>query len=309
MPLSKSSRQWTGFRTILCAVDFSDQSRLALQYAEAVARRAHGNLHVVFANDPLLVAAAAAALHDRRLAKRSGAELKTFVDKTLGTGASQKLKVTTHSAVGHPRDVIPKTASRTRAELIVLGTQGLTGADRLVLGSTTLAVLQQTKVPVLAVPRPQKGQAPSASWPGGTIVAGIELDADAAADVGTAARIARSFDASLVLLHVVSTFAAPLWFEADLSGVEQARTTRAQQQLEKLAAAARRSVTTETRVIQGRVADEIASFVSTSGTGLLVTGLRDRTGWFGSSRGSVSYHVLSHSTVPVLAYPPRWRPR
>jgi nucleotide-binding universal stress UspA family protein len=307
MPPSRRSGRWSGFRRILCPVDFSDHSRLALKYAEAVALRANGSLTVVFANDPLLVAAAAAALHDRRLAKRSGVELKTFVERTLSAASQKKLQVTTQAAVGHPRDVVLKAASRARADLIVLGTHGLTGADRLVLGSTTRAVLQQTNVPVLAVPRGQ--HTPPASWPGAKVVAAIELDPGAPADVDAAARIAEWFGASLMLLHVVSSLAPPMWFEADLSELESTRVQQAQQRLDKLAAAARRRVPADTRVIQGRVADEIASFVSKSDAGLLITGLRDRTGWFGSTRGSISYHVLSHSTAPVLAYPPRWRPR
>jgi hypothetical protein len=36
-------------------------------------------------NDPLLIAAAAAALHDRQLAKRSADELRKFVDETIAT--------------------------------------------------------------------------------------------------------------------------------------------------------------------------------------------------------------------------------
>ena len=307
MPASRRPGRWTGFRSIVCPVDFSDHSRLALKYAEAIALRANSSLTVVFANDPLLVAAAAAALHDRRLARRSGAELKTFVDKTLNAESQRKLNVTTQAAVGTPRDVILKAASRVRADLIVLGTHGLTGADRLVLGSTTHAVLQNTKIPVLAVPRGQ--HAPSASWPGGKIVAAIELDPDAPKEVDIAAGVADWFGASLVLLHVVSALATPLWFEADLSVLESTRLKQAQSRLDKLAIAARRRVSTETRVIQGKIADEIAAFVSKSDAGLLVTGLADQTGWFGSRRGSISYHVLSHATVPVLAHPPRWRQR
>ena len=309
MSLAKRPPRWTGFRSIVCAVDFSDHSRLGLQYAEAVALRGRASLHVVYAEDPLLVAAAAAALHDRQIARRSGVELKAFVEKTLTKAPKQQLQVTTRVAVGAPDDVILKAASRARADLIVLGTHGLTGADRLIMGSTTLAVLQRTKVPVLAVPRRLEGPPPSASWPGRQIVAPVELDAGAPAEVNTAARIAKWFDASLLLLHVVSTIAPPQWFEGNLEALEQTRTARAQQQIDRLAAAARRRVPTETRVIQGKVADEIAAFGTTAGTQLLIAALRDRAGWFGAKRGAISYHALSHGKTPVLAYPPRWRAR
>src|SRR4029077_9860410 len=46
---------WCGFRSLLCAVDFSEHSRLALQYATALAARRDTALTVLYANDPLLV--------------------------------------------------------------------------------------------------------------------------------------------------------------------------------------------------------------------------------------------------------------
>src|SRR5689334_15729059 len=78
-------KHWRGFRGVLCPVDFSERSRLALRYADAIARRAHARLTVLYVNDPLLTAAAAAALHDRHLAERSRRELQTFVKATVRT--------------------------------------------------------------------------------------------------------------------------------------------------------------------------------------------------------------------------------
>jgi len=63
MGAPKQSGHWTGFRAVLCPIDFSDHARLALRYAEVVALRAKASLTVTYANDPLLIAAAAAALH------------------------------------------------------------------------------------------------------------------------------------------------------------------------------------------------------------------------------------------------------
>ena len=45
-------------RSILCPVDFSDQSRQALRWAEALSRRTAGRLTVLSAVDPLLAEAA-----------------------------------------------------------------------------------------------------------------------------------------------------------------------------------------------------------------------------------------------------------
>ena len=90
-------RRWrtTGFRSILCPVDFSAQSRVALRYAAALATRSHGRLSILYVNDPLLIAAAGIALHDRTLATRNLAELRRFVESTVsparpGTGTVRR---------------------------------------------------------------------------------------------------------------------------------------------------------------------------------------------------------------------------
>jgi nucleotide-binding universal stress UspA family protein len=130
-----------------------------------LAVRAKARLTVTYANDPLLVAAAAAALHDRQLAQRSAAELRAFVDTTLAADPHARRRLKTYVSVGAPATEILKAASRNRSDLIVLGTHGLTGASRIFLGSTTLSVLQKTTVPVLAVPRTGRWPAPP-TWPG-----------------------------------------------------------------------------------------------------------------------------------------------
>jgi nucleotide-binding universal stress UspA family protein len=308
---STPSKPWTGFQSVLCPVDFSEHSRLALQYAEAVALRGDAILSVVFANDPLLVAAVAAALHDRHMAKRSASELRVLINATLTRSSQKRLRLKSDVSIGDPSDEIMKAATRRRSDLIVLGTHGFTGAERLLMGSTTLSILQRTTTPVLAVPRLGRSSSSAVlpSWPGERIVAALDLDADPSGEVDVAASIAQWFGSSLLLLHVVSEIEAPAWIKGDLSPHDRIRLAHAQQQIDALAGRAGRTVKTDTRVICGRVSDEIAALSATERTELVITALRDRHGWFGSRRGSVSYHVLSHAVTPVLAYPPRWRPR
>lgn len=306
MPSSKP-KPWAGFRSVLCPVDFSEHSRQALRYAEAMAGRSAGSLTVTYANDPLLIAAAAAALHDRQVAKRSLKELETFVDETLTT-SRKRLRPTCRVSIGSPADQILKAAALKRCDLIVMGTHGLTGADRLLLGSTTMSVLQRTSVPVLAVPRRDGGGTPE-SWPGTRILAPVELDESSSREVETAARLAHWFGASLLAMHVVAGITVPKWLRGDLGPHDRIRIAEAQRRVDALAVIAERYVRTEARVMCGVIADEIATVAASEGIELLVTALRDRRGWFGAKRGSVSYHVLSHAVAPVLAYPQQWRPR
>jgi len=311
MGAPKQSGHWTGFRAVLCPIDFSDQARLALRYAEVVALRAKASLTVTYANDPLLIAAAAAALHDRQLAKRSAAELQAFAEDTVAPDSRRKLRLRAHVSVGNPADAILKTAATRQSDLIVVGTHGLTGADKLLMGSTTLGLLQRSTVPVLAVPRGDASSEsrPSASWPGGRVMAPIELGALSGREAETAAHLTRWFGASLLLVHAIEEIGAPAWLRSDMSAHDRIRIAQAQRQLEALAANANRFVSSESRVITGHVAEELAALAASERIGLVITALRDRRGWFGARRGSVSYRVLSFAVSPVLAYPPQWRLR
>jgi nucleotide-binding universal stress UspA family protein len=296
------------FRTILCPVDFSNPSALALRYADRLARRSRSRLTVTYVNDPLLVAASAAALQDRDLVNRSRRELATFVSATLGrsrrTGA--KLIVSVGAAA---REII-KTARRTRADLIVMGTHGLTGATRVLVGSTTLQILQRTTIPVLAVRRQNDAaSAPTAEWPGKRIVAPVDLTRTAATDVEAAAAVASGFGATLLLIHVVPRLPTPGWFPADLSRYDRMLVAEAQRKMERLGAVARRHVPTDVLVVPGWPADEIAAAAANERAELVITTLSDRRKWFRSTRGSISYQILSQIVPPVLALPPRWRPR
>jgi nucleotide-binding universal stress UspA family protein len=295
----------------LCPIDFSEHSRLALRYAAAIASRGQAALTVAYVNDPLLIAAAAAALNDRRLAEKSGHELQAFINSTLPASARKPLRLKSLVAIGNPANEIVQAAARGRSDLIVPGTHGLTGADRLLVGSTTLSVLQHAMVPVLAVPGTgtELVTSPPPSWPGERIVAAIELDKGAGKDVDVAAEIAEWFGSSLLLVHVVSDITAPAWLMADPSAHDRIRVAKAREQLDVLAARSRKHTATDARVVCGRVADEIAALAATERTRLLITALRDRRGWFGAKRGSISYHILSHAVTPVLACPPQWRPR
>ncbi len=308
--LPARQRGWAGFRSVLCPIDFSDPSRLALRYAQAIAQRSHGALTALYVNDPLLVAAAAAALHDRRIAERSAVELRQFVDSTLGSG-SGRTRVVSRVASGDPTREILRAAARGRSDLIVLGSHGLTGADRLLIGSTTLGVLRRTTVPVLAVPRPATGTRARvpAAWPGRRIIAAIELDGTPEGEVETAFRLAEWFDASLLLVHVVAEVAAPSWLRLHVSAEGRRRVARARRQLEALAAGVGRGIRIAARVVRGRVPDEIAAIAASEQAGLIVTALRDRARWFSPARGAVSYQILAKAAAPVLAYPPSWRPR
>lgn len=296
------------FSSVLCPVDFSDHARVALRYAAAVARRGAVPVRVLFVNDPLLVAAASAAYNVESLGAATAVELRRFVASTLPAKTAKAIAPTIGTALGKPQREILRAVKTGAFDLVVVGTKGLNGARRLVLGSTTSGLLAKSPVPVLAVPPAEGGRpgAVPATWPGRAIVAAIELGAHAASDVARAAEVARWFGTRLVLMHVVPMPTPPAWFSANLEAHVRHDGDRAERALQALADATP-GVKTSVCVRIGHPPDEIAAVAREQKAGLIVMAIRGRAGLFGEAAGSCTYQVLCHGVAPVLALPDRAR--
>src|SRR5579864_2285168 len=120
------------FRSILCPVDFSRHAGAALQHAAATAHRFGGGLTVMFVNDPLLLSAASRLSGGRRqFVERTRVELARFVKRTIATRPRTENQIALVVVTGKPADEILRTAKRLRSDLIVIGTQGLGGFQRM----------------------------------------------------------------------------------------------------------------------------------------------------------------------------------
>ena len=137
--------------TILCPVDFSIHSRRALRYGSMLASRSNGRLVVLFVEDPLLFAAGARGDEDASKAQLT-IRLERFVQQCIGPRGMAAQPLTVEVAVGKAAVEIQKASRRLHCNVIVMGSHGLTGATRLLLGSTTEHVLRHAEVPVLAIP-------------------------------------------------------------------------------------------------------------------------------------------------------------
>ena len=307
MPKTKVFAPSRLYRSILCPVDFSGHSAVALRYAAFLARRSAGKLHVMHVNDPMLSAAAAVAFADHDLAKVALDELRPFVAEALPAATRKAITLRYVVETGDPARMIASAAKRLGCDLVVLGTHGLSGVEKVIIGSTTERILRRTTLPVLAVPPIAPGSsgkaAPAASWPGPAIMGPVDLSDESAGDIRDAEKVARAFGTKLVLVHVIPQFQPPPWYRADLSAHWRIRVTKAQQQLESLAKGVGRGVAIETRVLTGNPPDEIAAVAAEKRIGLVVMHLRKGPGFFGSRAGSIAAHVLRHAVTPVLALP------
>src|ERR1041384_7888603 len=132
---------------ILAAIDFSEPSRIALAMAARLAAYGNAELHVLHAEDPLLCAAA--QIHRLNLSVQAREELQAFV---VATALPSSVRVHPHVVGGEAIETICTIAGRELADVIVLGTHGMSGVERLVFGSTAEGVLRRSEIPVLLIP-------------------------------------------------------------------------------------------------------------------------------------------------------------
>jgi nucleotide-binding universal stress UspA family protein len=295
------------FSSVLCAIDFSAHSRAALRYAAAVAARTGGTLSVLHVTDPLLAAAAAAAYDERALATQSARELARFVEQAVGKGTLAASAIRGTVVLGEPAREIQRAARRSGADLVVLGSEGLSGAPRLFFGSTTARVLAQTQVPVLAVPPGRVRSAALRGWPGQRILAAIDLGRTAGKDVAAAAAIARWCDTELSLVHVIQRTRTPAWLTFGGASHDRARVKEARARLARLAQQAG-AVATTVHVLVGDPAEQVATLASDSSVGLAVFTLRGDDRLLGDRKGATTYQVVCQTNTPVLAVPEGWVP-
>jgi universal stress protein A len=263
----------TTLRTILCPIDFSDQSRHALRRAEALASRHRSRLIVLTAVDPLLAEAAKVRLGLDLAATEVEPALREFVrttwrDETRGGDA------VFHVRVGDPASVI-LDAARDGVDLVVMGTHGLGGFRKWLLGSTTQRVLRRTRTPLLAVPAvsaesttPDVGVAQV----NGSVLAASDLSEASVHAMRWAAQFATEYDVLLLLAHVVEpVVVAPQW-RPYVQETDEGRVAAARERLEQFAQQICSGLC-ETLVSLGRPEDAIASIAEERNAALIVMGL------------------------------------
>jgi len=140
------------FSKILVPIDFSSHSAKALELAMALAKTFGGRILLLHAYHlPPLVGMPDEIVipPDFWTGVRDAAARK--LDKSAQKVKAAGIAVETHLVEFAPSDAIVETAKKTKADLIVMGTRGLTGLKHALLGSVAERTLRLAPCPVLTV--------------------------------------------------------------------------------------------------------------------------------------------------------------
>lgn len=139
-------------KKILCAVDFSDSGNKVAEYAKTLATKHDAKLLVLYAA-PSLSQYVGFHVPPNSIENFVG-EIVAGAEKTMETYLEENfpnLDVEGRVVTGYAAEEILKAAEDDQIDLIVMGTHGRTGIDRILFGSVAEKVVKSSAKPVLTV--------------------------------------------------------------------------------------------------------------------------------------------------------------
>jgi len=298
----------THFKRILCPIDFSEFSQHALDCAVAIARSHKSRVIAVhvFANWPVvdvIPSLRTEALQTVSLKDIDREALLGQLHRVVNVRPTHGVEieaVLTEAPDVH-REILAQ-AIAVKADLIVMGSHGRSGFERMLLGSITEKVLRKAACPVMVVPP----RVDDAARVGGVqfrrILCPVDFSSSSIAALTYARSLAREADAQLTALHVIEVpaeldeaagFDIPEWRKA----TESACRTRLRDLVPE---SARASCTVDTIFSEGRASRDILRVAAERGTDLIVMGVHGRGAVDLMLFGSNTHHVIRGASCPVL---------
>lgn len=300
-------------RRILCPIDFSDYSRRALDHAIAIARW-YGStvtaLHV-FPLAPVMAYPPGAPGYEPFVLtsvdrSRLLEDMKSFIAAESAPGVSLDAVI----RQGSPATEILDHAGALPADLLVIGTHGRSGFERLLLGSVTERVLRKATCPVLTVPRGQADAVPAAPVLFRQILCPVDFSASSMHALNHAMSMAQEADAHLTVLHVM-TYEHEYGPEAPgvAAGADELTLARFRQQYEDNARQRLREAvpdtvaaycSVDTMITGGKPGHEILRVATDRQSDLIVIGVQGRGVADLMFFGSTTQQVVRQAACPVL---------
>jgi nucleotide-binding universal stress UspA family protein len=200
-------------------------------------------------------------------------------------------------------------ASAMPSDLIVMGTHGRSGFERLVLGSVTEKVLRKAACPVLSVPRHVKDAVPLPPVLFKNILCAIDFSDCSTNALNYAMSLAQEADARLTVLHVLALlpelpYSSPEAVRAWPTHVTEYIAEAEQDCRNRLKAAVPEEVkaycAVETVLANGTPYREILRVAAEQRSDLIVVGIHGRSATDLLFFGSTAQHVVRQATCPVL---------
>jgi len=283
--------------SILVPVDFSTHSRAAAERACQLAQVSDAEIRLLHAMYllPVTVEYSVSETVWADLRASESAELAKMEDEFEDRG----VPVSTRFEERDPADAIRAAAREPGVEMIVMGSHGRRGLDRLLLGSVAERTVQGAPVPVLIVRESEADAAEKIE----SILFATDFSEDAEQAERVVAKWAKRLGAEVEIFHAIRETAvlfAPYavagssdW-EGELKESAMLRIESVRSRFEQA------GVSAKSKVVYGLASEEIIKRAEVTGADLIVMGARGYSALQRFVLGSVPQRVLRHAPCSVL---------
>ncbi len=281
------------YHTIVVGYDESISSKAAL--AEASHRvKMHGGkiilVHAVFFDEEEFGIAPAQLEKRLKLGEKVCYQAKETLSSTFGIEAQSLL------CEGDPPEVIIDIAREKKADLIVMGTYGRRGLNRLLMGSATSQVIVKSPVDVLVV----KKECTECTGNYRSILLAFDGSDFSRKALSRACDLSKLDNSEVTVLYVMPRYEEMIGFFRT-SSIKNSMLQEAQKIIDGAKElAAGRQVEIKTVIDEGHAADRIVATASKLKNDLIVMG---SYGWRGVNRaimGSTAERVIIDASCPIL---------
>jgi nucleotide-binding universal stress UspA family protein len=280
-------------RNILFATDFSAVSENALRYAEVIARRYGSKIFAAHVITPESYALAPPETWVSASNVLEDAARKEIHDLGLRLAAFPHQVLLLHGEIW---ETLASVIDNHQIDLMVIGTHGRTGFEKLLLGSVAEQIFRQASCPVLTVGPKATGRVPYELDPRSILYA-TDFSPESLAAAPYAISLAEEYQAKLTFLHVMQEARGPL-------DATQAAVAEKTEQLKHLIPQeAGLWCHPEYLVRFGAPADRILDVAFDQGAGLIVLGTRSARGHVVAAthtQRATAHKVVAHAKCPVL---------
>lgn len=142
-------------KNILVPVDYSHSGDAAMAYAESLAKEYDAEIHLVHVYEQPF-AYVDGGFASTPLPAVPPADLEAEEEKLKAITPAKGVKLRREFIVGSPADELVNYAKEKAIDLVLMGTHGRTGLNRLLMGSVAERVVRRAPCPVLTIKQPAK---------------------------------------------------------------------------------------------------------------------------------------------------------
>lgn len=283
------------FRKLLVAIDFSAQTPQVLKTAVSVATCFNAEMLLVHAASPMILGTGAEPVPVDTYAVELEVAQAKMAGLVAGEPALQQIRHREIVEYAGATELVQETVHDEKVDLVIAGSHGAHGFERLALGSVAEAMLRHVNCPVLIV----GPHATGFICPFRSVLLASSLKLAGLRAAQYASGLAEKFHGKLTLLHVIEQKAADNGVGLEL--IER----RAQKELMCLLPPDLDLYSkAEVRTAHGKPAEAITFIAREECASVIVCGVADKAALADHALGSTLAKVIREAHCPVLCVRP-----